>query len=109
MKASTELAQPHAEDTALSQLLSSFPGTPCCADKTLAKQIRLSHYRRPSNNASSSLDPASPRLMVLRPSAQKRSRLHYSSDGFSEYDDMFLSADPKRHASNNQGEQVGVG
>jgi hypothetical protein len=45
--------------------------------------------------------------MVLRPSAHKRSRLHFSADGWS-YDDVPLSAGLKRRASNDKKEQVGV-
>jgi hypothetical protein len=108
---STEPAQPHAEDNAVSQLLSSFPETPASAParKPSARKVRLSGNKRPSS-ADSSLHPASPRHMVLRPPHKRmRSRLLSSSDGFSEHDDLHVPAGSNRHASKTQEEQVGVG
>jgi hypothetical protein len=108
--ASTEPAQPHAEDHAMSQLLSSVPEAAACAPagRPLARKVTLS--RRSPNNANCILDPASSRRMVLRPSPPKRSRQHLSSSGFceGEDDDVPLPARGKRRANNNPGEQVGA-
>lgn len=99
------------QDKALSQLLSSFPGTPQATHVELAKALNPAAYMRPSNNSSSNLDPASPNPAVLRVSPYKRSRLHFSSSGgwSGDFEEQVVAAGVKRHGSNNQHETEQVG